>query len=240
MHPHVSAGEERRGSLRRNDASAYVRRSAFAVGRRGCAFSNSLIRTPRQDFTHSSGKQIPRRGPNATNPPEDRESTANIGRVPKMPSADDLIEWLEHMGTLLDEGSISMQEADRDRFVVLVGLALQSIRFGGAYARLWWEGFEREGAAVGRGALEHAVTAQWVIHHGDDGLSRLQASYRKKALEFYTNMAGYLDDDELASQAATNLHEARPGLPKLRPCSATSTRPTLFALAITRCLSSPT
>ena len=127
-----------------------------------------------------------------------------------IPDAQSLLDWLDLAEDLIPSSTLSILPENRDAFVVQFGICIQAIRFGGAYAALWRIGRNREAVPLGRAALEHAITAQWIFHR--DGVALMHAHARRKSHEFFTFMAEYLGDDELAAEAAV-LGEHRPGMP---------------------------
>ncbi|KQQ94613.1 hypothetical protein ASF62_11125 [Leifsonia sp. Leaf325] len=85
-------------------------------------------------------------------------------------------------------------------FERLWGICIQSIRHSRAYLILLDAGFEREAFTNARAALEHAITAQWVFHR-HDGLDRLAVEMIGKEKQYYSDMAVWLDDAQLAGKA---------------------------------------
>lgn len=88
--------------------------------------------------------------------------------------------------------SFEIAEADQQEFQAIYGLCAQAIRYAGAYSVLYRAGRAREGVAVARQALEHALTAQWAHFH-ESGLERLVDSYRHSHERAFKIVTKYLN-----------------------------------------------
>ncbi|MEJ1815925.1 hypothetical protein [Clavibacter michiganensis] len=72
--------------------------------------------------------------------------------------------------------SIEVDAKNQVEFQSVYGICAQAIRYAGAYVVLYRAGRLREGVAVARQALEHALTAQWA-HFTESGPDQLINSY---------------------------------------------------------------
>lgn len=74
------------------------------------------------------------------------------------------------------ETSYEVAAEHQVEFNAIYGICAQAIRYAGAYVVLYRAGRSREAVAVGRQALEHALTAQWA-HFGEGRADELIESY---------------------------------------------------------------
>ena len=120
---------------------------------------------------------------------------------PKPPTIEALQDWIRESAAAIGaRDEFTVKAAISDEFLLLFGPCAQAIRYAGAYTELQRAGYTREAAALGRAAMEHAVTAQWV-YLVDGALSRFRSSVMHSRKRFYTDLAEWLNIDEVRTGA---------------------------------------
>lgn len=116
------------------------------------------------------------------------------------PSEPALEAWIEECVThLRDAESYDVLRPHANEFLLLYGIIARTTSYADAYLQLVRRGHSAEAVALARAALEHAVTLQWIfVVQGGVDRFRVTAAHERK--DHYSNLAAWLNDDELASE----------------------------------------
>jgi hypothetical protein len=96
---------------------------------------------------------------------------------------------------------VDVPKANYNEFVVLFGLIAQTHRFSNGFLRLRAKGLGREGHALIRGALEHAITAQ-SAYLTPDGAKHLHERFQLRHRNYWTSMGAAMSSDEIRATVA--------------------------------------
>lgn len=125
--------------------------------------------------------------------------------APSRPIAPTVEEWLrfieERERRLHEADSFEVAEVHQIEFQTVYSICAQAIRFAGAYVVLHRAGRSREGVAVARQALEHALTAQWA-HFNDTGPDQLVEGYHHSREREFRAVTAYLNTPQDEIDAA--------------------------------------
>lgn len=99
----------------------------------------------------------------------------------------------------LDE--VDVPNGSYDEFVVLFGYVAQVHRFADGYLKLRAKGLGREGHALVRGALDHAVVAQWA-YLTPDGTRRLHKRMQQQHRKGWDDLSAAGIGDEIREAVA--------------------------------------
>ncbi|WP_454111917.1 DUF5677 domain-containing protein [Microbacterium aurum] len=130
----------------------------------------------------------------------------------RRPNDDALVEWIRYVEEALRRPEFTIRPEFATDFEVLYGVILQSARYGIAFLRLREAGLHREGEALARAAMEHAITAHWVFFT-EGGRDRFAVQINTDFRRYYKVMAEWLEDATLRQEVEEVSEYSGKGMP---------------------------
>jgi hypothetical protein len=120
--------------------------------------------------------------------------------MPDRPSEAALEQWIEEcVASVRDRSDYTVPRVRETDFLLLYGLVARTMRFADAYLKLCRLEYVSEAVALARVALEHAVTAEWVLLMGG-GIDRFHRQVLHDRRDHYLRLADWLDNPGLRGE----------------------------------------
>ncbi|WP_139416143.1 hypothetical protein [Agromyces laixinhei] len=116
------------------------------------------------------------------------------------PSEAALEAWIDEcVAHLRVADSYDVLRPHANEFLLIYGIIARTVRYADGYRVRVRTGYGSEAVALARASLEHAVTLQWIfVVQG--GIDRFRVDSAHKRKEHYSNLATWLNSDELAQE----------------------------------------